>query len=109
MWLERGMWVSCRRERGSISPNCNKLDFGGVVQLNFVAAINVAAINNDDSRQMPAMFLWYLPIAIQQLFRSATGWFKVFSCRLFICAYLERGLPTMIGGAARLRASAKHR
>ena len=72
MWLERGMWVSCRRERGSISPNCNKLDFGGVVQLNFVAAINVAAIYNDDSRQMPAMFLWYLPIAIQQLFRSAT-------------------------------------
>jgi len=73
------MWVSCRRERGWISPNCNKLDFEGVVQLNFVAAINVATINDDDSRQMPAMFLWYLPIAIQQFFRPATAWFEVFS------------------------------
>jgi hypothetical protein len=38
MWLEHGMWVSCRRERGSISPNCNKLDFESVVQVIFVAS-----------------------------------------------------------------------
>jgi hypothetical protein len=37
MWLEHGLWLSCRSERGSISPNCNKLDFESVVQLNFVA------------------------------------------------------------------------
>jgi hypothetical protein len=59
MWLEHGLWLSCRSERGSISPNCNKLDFESVVQLNFVASDN-----NDDSRQValpgPTMFLWYL-------------------------------------------------
>jgi len=38
MWLEHGLWLSCRSERGSISPNCNKLDFESVVQLNFVAS-----------------------------------------------------------------------
>jgi hypothetical protein len=37
MWPEHGMRVSCRRERGSISRICNKLNLESVVQVNFAA------------------------------------------------------------------------
>jgi hypothetical protein len=79
MWLEHGMWVSCRRGRGSISPNCNKLDFESVVQLNFVASdptTMAAARWRSLGRQC---FFGICVLAIQQSFWSATAWFEVFS------------------------------
>ena len=59
MWLEHGMWVSCRRERGSISLNCNKLDFESVVQVNF-AASDPTTMTTLGGAPRPTMFLWYL-------------------------------------------------
>jgi hypothetical protein len=83
MWLEHGLWLSCRSERGSISPNCNKLDFESVVQLNFVASdptTMTAARWRSLDRQC---FFGICALAIQQFFRSATLGLRFSACRLF--------------------------
>jgi hypothetical protein len=51
--------VLYRRERGSISPNCNKLDFESVVQVNF-AASDPTTMTTLGGAPRPTMFLWYL-------------------------------------------------
>jgi hypothetical protein len=57
MWLEHGMRVSGRRERGAIGPDCNNLDFGEHRAGEFCCKL----YNNDDSPQATllglAMFL----------------------------------------------------